>query len=65
VKRFPYLVDTQTESEWRSEEAYLARPVPSATGSYEDACVVCGRPAQFETCPRCDDDIERDRRAAS
>lgn len=52
--------DPTTEDEWRSEEEYLARPVSCLVIAAEMACVVCGRPSDFDTCPRCDDDIERD-----
>lgn len=56
MKRFPYLVDTTTESEWRAEEAYLNRPVGTRFGR-ESGCVVCGRPTTDDTtCHRCDDE---------
>ena len=51
--------DNTTEDEWRAEEAYLNRPLPCGQ-RIEESCVICGRPSDFDTCPRCDEDIERD-----
>ena len=61
---FPYKLDTRSEEEWRAEETYERRPAAPKPRP-EGGCTVCGLPVVFDTCPRCDDDIERDRRKAS
>lgn len=62
---FPYKVDDVGEQEWRAEEAYLNRPVEMVSKEAERDCVLCGHPVAIgETCPGCEDHLERDRREA-
>jgi hypothetical protein len=56
LQRSMELADAERDG-WAHWEARFG---PKTTAVVEQACTICGRPADRDLCPRCDEDVDRD-----